>query len=70
MTDAPGVLEPPHRNGNTPHPPEPRGGRPPWEFLILGLLIALVAVSYILFNLIVDVLYGIVDPRVRSHRGG
>jgi ABC-type dipeptide/oligopeptide/nickel transport system permease component len=28
-----------------------------------------VAVAYILFNLIVDVLYGVIDPRVRSHRG-
>lgn len=40
------------------------------QYLAIQSLIALVAVSYILFNLIVDVLYGIVDPRVRSHRGG
>lgn len=40
------------------------------QYLAIQSLIALVAVSYILFNLIVDVLYGIIDPRVRSHRGG
>jgi peptide/nickel transport system permease protein len=40
------------------------------QYLAIQSLIALVAVAYILFNLIVDVLYGIVDPRVRSHRGG
>lgn len=40
------------------------------QYLAIQSLIALVAISYILFNLIVDVLYGIIDPRVRSHRGG
>ena len=40
------------------------------QYLAIQSLIALVAVSYILFNLVVDILYGIVDPRVRSHRGG
>jgi ABC-type dipeptide/oligopeptide/nickel transport system permease component len=28
-----------------------------------------VAVAYLLFNLIVDLLYAVVDPRVASHRG-
>ncbi|MEY2627313.1 MAG: hypothetical protein RJB08_1072 [Actinomycetota bacterium] len=39
------------------------------QYLAIQSLIALVAVAYIVFNLIVDVLYGIIDPRVRSHRG-
>jgi peptide/nickel transport system permease protein len=39
------------------------------QYLAIQSLIALVAVAYILFNLIVDVLYGVIDPRVRSHRG-
>ena len=39
------------------------------QYLAIQSLIALVAVAYILFNLVVDILYGIVDPRVRSHRG-
>ena len=39
------------------------------QYLAIQSLIALVAVAYILFNLIVDILYGIIDPRVRAHRG-
>ncbi|MFM8238361.1 MAG: hypothetical protein ACKOBG_11525 [Actinomycetota bacterium] len=48
MSDDAATLEPPHRNGNTPHPPEPtRRGRAPWEFLIFGLFVALIAVAII-----------------------
>ncbi|MEY3074232.1 MAG: hypothetical protein RLZZ554_906, partial [Actinomycetota bacterium] len=38
-------------------------------YLAIQSLIALVAVAYIVFNVIVDILYGVIDPRVRSHRG-
>ena len=39
------------------------------QYLAIQSLIALVAVAYIVFNVIVDILYGVIDPRVRSHRG-
>jgi len=39
------------------------------QYLAIQSLIALVAVSYVLFNFVVDILYTIIDPRVRSHRG-
>jgi peptide/nickel transport system permease protein len=39
------------------------------QYLAIQSLIALVAISYVLFNLIVDALYGVIDPRVRNHRG-
>lgn len=39
------------------------------QYLAIQSLVALVAVSYMVFNLIVDLLYAVVDPRVRSHRG-
>lgn len=39
------------------------------QYLAIQSLVALVAVSYMLFNLIVDLLYAVVDPRVTSHRG-
>jgi peptide/nickel transport system permease protein len=39
------------------------------QYLAIQSLVALVAVSYMLFNLIVDLLYAVVDPRVASHRG-
>jgi peptide/nickel transport system permease protein len=39
------------------------------QYLAIQSLIALVAIAYVLFNLIVDALYGMIDPRVRSHRG-
>jgi len=29
----------------------------------------LVAIAYMTFNLVVDLLYAVVDPRVASHRG-
>lgn len=48
MSEEPAVLEPPHRNGNSAHPPESgRRGRAPWEFLIFGLFIAMIAVAII-----------------------
>lgn len=48
MTDESAPLEPPHRNGDSPHPPDGRGRRPPWEFMILALFIALICVAIIL----------------------
>ena len=39
------------------------------QYLAIQSLIALVAVAYVLFNIVVDALYGVIDPRVRSHRG-
>ena len=39
------------------------------QYLAIQSLVAIVAVAYLLFNLIVDLLYAVVDPRVASHRG-
>lgn len=39
------------------------------QYMAIQSLVALVAIAYMLFNLIVDVLYAVVDPRVASHRG-
>jgi len=39
------------------------------QYLAIQSLVALIAIAYIVFNLIVDVLYAIVDPRVRGGRG-
>jgi peptide/nickel transport system permease protein len=39
------------------------------QYLAIQSLVALVAIAFILFNLIVDVLYAVIDPRVRNHRG-
>lgn len=39
------------------------------QYLAIQSLIALVAVAYMVFNLIVDLMYAVVDPRVASHRG-
>ena len=39
------------------------------QYLAIQSLIALVAVAYMTFNLLVDLLYAVVDPRVASHRG-
>jgi peptide/nickel transport system permease protein len=38
------------------------------QYLAIQSLVALIAVAFIVFNLIVNVLYAIVDPRVRSAR--
>ena len=39
------------------------------QYLAIQSLVALVAIAFILFNLIGDLLYAVIDPRVRSHRG-
>ncbi len=39
------------------------------QYLAIQSLVALVAIAFIVFNLIVDVLYAVIDPRVRNHRG-
>jgi len=39
------------------------------QYLAIQSLVALVAIAYMLFNLLVDLLYAVVDPRVASHRG-
>lgn len=39
------------------------------QYLAIQSLVALVAIAYMVFNLIVDLLYSVVDPRVESHRG-
>ncbi|NBS37513.1 MAG: ABC transporter permease [Actinobacteria bacterium] len=39
------------------------------QYMAIQSLVALVAIAYMAFNLIVDVLYAVVDPRVASHRG-
>ena len=39
------------------------------QYLAIQSLVAMVAISYVLFNLVVDMLYSIIDPRVRNHRG-
>ncbi len=39
------------------------------QYLAIQSLVALIAVSFIFFNLVVNVLYAVVDPRVRSARG-
>jgi peptide/nickel transport system permease protein len=39
------------------------------QYLAIQSLVALVAIAFILFNLIVDILYAVIDPRVRNHRG-
>jgi hypothetical protein len=43
----PPTFEPPHPNGAV-HPPPPRRGHAPWEFVILALLVLLVGVGIIL----------------------
>ena len=39
------------------------------QYLAIQSLVALIAVAYLVFNLIVDLFYAVVDPRVASHRG-
>lgn len=39
------------------------------QYLAIQSLVALVAIAYMMFNLVVDLLYAVVDPRVESHRG-
>jgi peptide/nickel transport system permease protein len=39
------------------------------QYLAIQSLVALVAIAYMFFNLLVDLLYSVVDPRVASHRG-
>ncbi len=39
------------------------------EFLVVQTLVALVAIVFVTINLAVDLLYGVVDPRVRVNRG-
>jgi len=39
------------------------------QYLAIQSLVALIAIAYIVFNFIVDVLYAVVDPRVRGGRG-
>ena len=39
------------------------------QYLAIQSLVALIAVAFIFFNLVVNVLYAVVDPRVRSARG-
>jgi peptide/nickel transport system permease protein len=39
------------------------------QYLAIQSLVALVAIAYMFFNLAVDLLYSVVDPRVASHRG-
>ena len=39
------------------------------EFIVVQTLVALVAVLFVVVNLVVDLLYGAVDPRVRGERG-
>jgi len=39
------------------------------QYMATQSLVALVAIAYMVFNLIVDILYAVVDPRVASHRG-
>lgn len=39
------------------------------QYMAIQSLVALVAIAYMVFNLIVDLLYAVVDPRVASHRG-
>ncbi len=38
------------------------------QYLAIQSLVALTAVAYLVFNLIVDLFYSVVDPRVASHR--
>lgn len=39
------------------------------QYLAIQSLVAIVAISFLVFNLIIDLLYGVIDPRVASHRG-
>ena len=39
------------------------------QYLAIQSLVALVAIFFMFFNLLVDLLYAVVDPRVASHRG-
>ncbi len=39
------------------------------QYLAIQSVIALIAVSFVVFNIIVDMLYSIVDPRVRAQSG-
>ena len=39
------------------------------QYLAIQSVIALIAVSFVIFNIIVDMLYSIVDPRVRAQSG-
>ena len=38
------------------------------DFAVIQGTILLVAISYVLINLVVDLLYGVIDPRVRLNR--
>lgn len=39
------------------------------QYLAVQSTVALVAAAFILFNVCADILYGVLDPRVRAHRG-
>ena len=39
------------------------------QYLAVQSTVALVAVAFIFFNICADILYGVLDPRVRAHRG-
>jgi len=39
------------------------------QYLAIQSLVAIVAISYMVFNVVVDLLYAVVDPRIASHRG-
>ena len=39
------------------------------QYLAIQSLVAIVAIAFLVFNLITDLLYAVVDPRVASHRG-
>jgi peptide/nickel transport system permease protein len=38
-------------------------------YLVLQALVVLAGVTFVLANVVVDVLYGVLDPRIRLHRG-
>jgi peptide/nickel transport system permease protein len=38
------------------------------QFIALQSLVALIAVSYVIINVLIDVLYGVIDPRIRHAR--
>ena len=44
----PAPFEAPHSNGAVHHPPPPRRGHAPWEFIILGLFVAILCILIIL----------------------
>ncbi|MDA0286209.1 MAG: ABC transporter permease [Actinobacteria bacterium] len=39
------------------------------QYLAIQSLVAIVAIAFLVFNLLTDLLYAVVDPRVASHRG-